>query len=59
MSTGRIVEKRNLGRLVETWELEHLEKPCPNKANHCSGFPGHGRIPCPWCGKVYVNASPK
>jgi len=28
---------------------------CPNKANHCSAFPGYGRKKCPYCGKYYIN----
>jgi len=30
-------------------------KVCPNKANHCSAFPGYGRKKCPYCGKYYIN----
>jgi len=30
---------------------------CPNKHNHVSAFPAFDRIKCPYCNKVYIQAT--
>lgn len=32
---------------------------CPNERNHVSAWPAFDRMPCPFCGRVYIRKPQK
>ncbi len=39
---------------TEVYTYQVTPPICPNKSKHVSAWPAFDRIPCPYCGKVYI-----